>query len=492
MAGILTFVFCALMLVAGYAVYGRVAERVYGARRDMTMPCEERADGVDYVRMPTWRVFLVQLLNIAGLGPVFGALAGCLYGAAALVWIVVGCIFAGAVHDFLAAVMSAEHSGANMPYLVGHYLGKVSRSALRVVCVGLLLMVGVVFTTGPAGMLHALVSGVSVTQWCVIILVYYLLATILPINAIIGKIYPIFAAFFLFMVIGLAVALPMSEYPLLPTLDLTQNMHPQGMAMWPMIFVTIACGAISGFHATQSPMMVRCLQHARNLRPIFYGAMITEGAVALVWATVGLSLREIPTDYMLVGRDVVPLAAGGQALTFGQLSLASPATAVNAACHMLLGSVGAALAVFGVVVLPITSGDTAMRSCRLILADALHLPQQDIEKRLLLALPLFAAVVIISQCDFSVIWRYFGWANQVLSCFTLWSIAVCLRLRGKIHWIATLPAAFMTAVCTAYLLESPDCGIALSAAVGNGVACVLAFLCILLVTFRRPVPQDNP
>ena len=487
MVGLAVFLFCALLLVAGYAVYGRLAERVYGVSHSMTMPCEQRADGVDYVRMPTWRVFLVQLLNIAGLGPVFGALAGCLYGPVALVWIVVGCILVGAVHDFLAAVMSAEHGGANMPYLVGRYLGGWSRHALRVVCVGLLLMVGVVFTVGPAGMLHALVDSVSVNMWCVFILLYYLLATILPINTIIGRIYPVFGGFFLFMVVGLAVALPAGDFPVLPDVNFMHNVHPQGLSVWPMIFVTIACGAVSGFHATQSPMMVRCLADARNMRPVFYGAMVTEGLVALVWAVVGLSLREIPTEYMLVGKTVVPLAEGARALTFGQLSLVSPATAVNVACSTLLGPVGAAFAVLGVVVLPITSGDTAMRSCRLILAEALHVRQQRVAGRLALALPLFAVVIVISQLDFGVIWRYFGWANQVLSCFTLWSIAVCLRLRGRLHWIATLPAAFMTAVCTAYLLESPDCGIVLPEVSGNIGACVVSAACIsLLLVFRKP------
>ena len=485
MTGLLIFLLCALLLVVGYAAYGRVAERIYGVRKDRAMPCTTREDGVDYVRMPSWRVFLVQLLNIAGLGPVFGALAGCLYGPVALVWIVVGCIFVGAVHDFLAAVMSAEHDGANMPYLVGCYLGSSCRHALRLVCVGLLLMVGVVFTMGPAGMLHALVDSISVSAWCIIILLYYLLATILPINTIIGKIYPIFGAFFLFMVAGLAIALPFSEYPMLPDLDITANVHPQNLPVWPMIFVTIACGAVSGFHATQSPMMVRCLGEARLMRPVFYGAMITEGMVALVWATVGLSLREVATDYVLVGGTVERLTETGQALSFGQLSSLNPAAAVNAACSMLLGPVGAALAVLGVVVLPITSGDTAMRSCRLILADALHLPQQHVGKRLLLALPLFAVVIAISQVDFSVIWRYFGWANQVLSCFTLWSIAACLRGRGRSHWLATLPASFMTAVCVAYLLESKDCGICLSPTLGNAVAGAVSALCCVLLLVSR-------
>ena len=283
----------------------------------------------------------------------------------------------------------------------------------------------------------------------------------------------------------MAIALPFSEYPMLPDLDITANVHPQNLPVWPMIFVTIACGAVSGFHATQSPMMVRCLGEARLMRPVFYGAMITEGMVALVWATVGLSLREVATDYVLVGGTVERLTETGQALSFGQLSSLNPAAAVNAACSMLLGPVGAALAVLGVVVLPITSGDTAMRSCRLILADALHLPQQHVGKRLLLALPLFAVVIAISQVDFSVIWRYFGWANQVLSCFTLWSIAACLRGRGRFHWLATLPASFMTAVCVAYLLESKDCGICLSPTLGNAVAGAVSALCCVLLLVSR-------
>ena len=491
MTGVFYFALCVLLLVAGYAVYGRVAERIYGVRRDMKMPCETHADGVDYVRMPPWRVFLVQLLNIAGLGPVFGALAGCLFGPIALVWIVVGCILAGAVHDFMAAVMSAEHDGANMPYLVGRYLGRWSQHALRVVCVGLLLMVGVVFTMGPAGMLHAMMGEVSVQTWCVLILGYYLLATILPINTIIGRIYPLFGALFLFMVIGLAIGLPLSDYSILPDLDFSSNVHPQGISAWPLLFVTIACGAVSGFHATQSPMMVRCLGEARLMRPVFYGAMITEGLVALVWAVVGLTLREMPTAYAAVAGAVEPLKEGGTALSFGELSLLSPATAVHVACSQLLGSVGTWLAVLGVVVLPITSGDTAMRSCRLILADAMHLPQQSLSKRLVLALPLFAVVVAISQINFGVIWRYFGWANQVLACFTLWSIAVCLRQRRRCYWAAALPAAFMTAVCVSYFLESPDCGICFSPVIGNAIAGLVRLTCVLLVAFRRSQTPDD-
>lgn len=490
MTGLLVFFACVLLLVSGYVVYGRLAERVYGVDFCMLMPCRVKADGVDYVAMPTWKVFLIQLLNIAGLGPVFGAFAGCLFGPVALLWIVFGCIFAGAFHDFLAALISADNGGANLPEIVGRYLGRASGYAMRGLCVLLMLLVGVVFTTGPAGMLHTLVDSVSVTQWCLLILLYYFLATVLPIDVLIGRLYPVFGALFLFMAVGLAVTLPLSGYEILPNLDVTRNLHPQGLSVWPMIFVTIACGAISGFHATQSPMMVRCLADVRRARPVFYGAMVAEGLVALIWATVGLTLREAFTDYTLTadasGKMVPQLAeAGRNAVTFAQLSLCSPATAVNQACTTLMGPLGAVLAVLGVVVLPITSGDTAMRCCRLMLADALKLDQSGIIRRLLLALPIFAAVIFISQMDFSVIWRYFGWGNQSLACFTLWSITVCLRNRCRCHWFATMPAVFMTTMCTTFLLHAPECIIGMPLLPATIAGCAVSALCCILFFLHR-------
>ena len=476
MIGLLVLLFCVLLLVGGYCLYGRLAERIYGADPHAPMPCDTHHDGVDYVRLPTWKVFLIQLLNIAGLGPVFGALAGCLFGPVALLWIVIGCIFAGAMHDFLAALMSAEQGGANLPELIGRYLGRGAKYALRIICIFLLLLVGAVFTTGPAGMLHAMAGGISVTGWCAIILGYYLLATILPINAIIGKIYPLFGLLFLFMTLGLAIALPASGYEILPNLDFFTNVQPQGLPVWPMIFVTIACGAISGFHATQSPMMVRCLGSARLMRPVFYGAMITEGLVALIWATIGLTLRDVVMN--------AP-AACDASVSFMQLTLSSPAAAVNRACVLLLGNTGALLAVLGVVVLPITSGDTAMRSCRLMLAAATGLNQQNLVKRLVIALPLFALVILISQLNFGIIWRYFGWSNQVLSCLTLWSIAVCLHSKRRLHWIATLPALFMTCMCTTYLLFSPDCLIELPLHLSTFIGAAAALICLVLFLRKR-------
>ncbi len=467
MTGLFIFILSALLLVGGYLLYSRIAERVYGFNTALQMPCEKQADGVDYIAMPTWRVFMIQLLNIAGLGPVFGALGGCLFGPVCLLWIVLGCILAGAVHDFMAALASAERGGANLPEFIGHQLGKTALVVMRGLCILLMLLVGVVFTSGPAGMLHGIVDSVSVIWWCVIILVYYFLATILPIDVIIGKIYPVFGLLFLFMAVGLAVTLPFCGYEILPDLDFFTNAHPDGLSAWPMLFVTIACGAISGFHATQSPMMVRCLKSAKMMRPVFYGAMITEGLVALVWAVVGLTLRDVIS--------------------------ATPAIAVKQACSLLLGPVGAVVAVLGVVVLPITSGDTAMRCCRLMMADILHLNQRLVRNRLLLAIPLFVLVIIIANLDFSIIWRYFGWANQALSCFTLWALAVLLKCRGRFHWVVSLPAFFMTNVCICFLLCSPDCMIALPVAFSTIVSLVISaalFTCFLCRC--RPAGQQIP
>lgn len=481
----MAFIACVVILVLGYFAYGKVAERVYGVDLKLLMPCMRQADGVDYVAMPTWRIFMVQLLNIAGLGPVFGAFAGCLFGPVALLWIVLGCLLAGAVHDFLSAVLSAEHGGENLPELVGRYLGKPAHVIMRGLCILLMLLVGVVFTSGPAGMLHALVSDISVIWWSVIIMIYYFLATILPIDTIIGRIYPLFGILFVFMALSLAICLPLSgEVEVLPDLDILSNAHPVGLSVWPMIFVTIACGAISGFHATQSPMMVRCLQQARNLRPVFYGAMVVEGIVALIWCVVGLSLRDIVTDYALVTGEngkLMPelLSEGAQGAPFWQLIMASPATAVNQACRTLLGPAGAIIAILGVVILPITSGDTALRCCRLMVADIFNMKQASIGRRLLVALPLFAAVIVIANLDFSVIWRYFGWANQTLSCFTLWCLAVMLRVRGRFHWIVTVPALFMSSVCTTYFLHAPDCGISIPLGYATAAGAIVAVICLI-------------
>ena len=472
MTGYFVFFLCLALLALGYVFYGRFAQRVYGLEENKPMPCVSMPDGVDYVPLPTWRVFLIQLLNIAGLGPVVGAVSGCLFCPVALLWIVFGCILVGALHDFLAAAMSAERGGANLPELVGENLGESARHIMRLTCIFLLLMVGVVFTILPAGMLHGIWGGLSNMQWGFVILAYYFLATVLPIGAIIGRIYPVFGAVFLFMALGLAVTLPMSGHPILPNLAVFTNVHPMGASVWPMLFVTIACGAISGFHATQSPMMVRCLRKRSNLRLAFYGAMVVEGMVALVWAVMGLTLRDV-------------LISENQ--TLEQLITANPAAAVRFACMYLLGETGGMVAVLGVVVLAITSGDTAMRSCRLMLADVLHLKQHKPLARIALAVPLFLLVIFVSQLDFSAIWRYFGWANQALACITLWAISAYLRDHRRKYFITWIPALFMTMVCITFFFYAPECGINLPLWIATGIAVLGTALCMVL--FERRVSR---
>lgn len=466
MAGVVYFSLACLLLVLGYVFYGRLAERVFGVDSGRATPAVAHADGVDFVMMPRWRIFLIQLLNIAGLGPVFGALSGALFGPAALLWIVFGCILGGAVHDFMAAMISAENDGENLPEEVGRYLGGGMRRFLRVLCVVLCALVGVVFTTGPAALLASL-SATSPWVWCCAIFGYYFLATVLPIHTLIGRIYPFFGALFIFMALGVVTMFFASGQTVLPDTDFFANAHPNGAPIWPMLFVTIACGAISGFHATQSPLMVRCLPAMRDGRPVFYGGMIAEGIIALIWATIGLSFHQ----------------ADGAPLT--ELTLQNPSLSVTAVCTSLLGRTGAVIAVLGVVVLPITSGDTALRCARLILADMFKLPQRPVLNRLILALPLFALSISLTQIDFQVIWQYFGWFNQLIATVTLWTAAAALAIRAAWHWMATLPALFMTAMCTTYLLYVPEC-FALSLDIATVAGCVLAVLLLLLFlkTFR--------
>lgn len=465
MTGLLVFFLCVLLLIGGYAVYGRIAERVFGGRTDLEMPCKTHGDGVDFVPLPSWKVFMIQLLNIAGLGPVLGAVSGCLFGPVALLWIVFGCILAGAVHDFLSAMLCAHSGGKNLPELIGHWMGPVARHALRITCVVMLVMIGVIFTRTPAEML-ANITPLSATAFCVIILVYYFLATILPIQVLIGRLYPFFAAMFLFMAGALLVRLPFCGHEVLPDLHFFTNMHPKGLPVWPMIFVTISCGAISGFHGTQSPMMVRCLQEPRLMRPVFYGAMVTEGLVALIWATVGLTLRS-------------------------ELAGLAPGAAISSASELMLGQVGGIIAVLGVVVLAITSGDTALRVGRLIMADGLHLDQTSVAKRLMLAVPIFAVVIVLFNIDFNILWRYFGWANQGLACLSLWMLTIMLRQRKRPYWLTLIPAMFMTVVCVTYLLCAPECGIHLDVHTSTliGLGSLALFLILFWCNPRRIFPS---
>ncbi|MFV0439659.1 MAG: carbon starvation protein A [Desulfopila sp.] len=457
------FLTCAGLLILGYFTYGVFVEKIFGIDPQRQPPCFTRADGVDYVAMPTWKVFFIQLLDIAGLGPIFGPILGALYGPSALIWIVVGSIFAGAVHDYFSGMLSVRGDGKSIPEVVGDIMGMPARQALRLFSVILLLLVGVVFILGPASLLNNL-TGLNLQLFIIAIFLYYFVATILPIDKIIGQLYPIFGALLLFMTVGVMFGLLHHGYPILPNHDFATNVDPTGKPIWPLLFITLSCGAISGFHSTQSPLMARCLKNERLGRPVFYGSMIVEGIIALIWATVGMSFYQSPAAMNAV------IAAG------------TPAAVVNEACTTLLGPFGGFLAILGVVILPISSGDTAFRSTRLIIAETLKMNQSSAAKRLLIAVPLFVVAYAISLVDFNIIWRYFGWSNQMLSMLVLWSGAIYLAQKGKFHWICTIPATFMTAVDAAFILQA-KIGLNLSADISNIASVVIAAAAFLAFMF---------
>ena len=440
----ISFTLAILLLIAGYVVYGRVVERVFQADTKRITPAIERADGVDYIAMPAWKIFLIQFLNIAGLGPIFGAIMGIMFGPAAYLWIVVGCIFGGAVHDYLSGMMSLRSGGMSHTEVIGDQLGNGMRNFVRIFACLLVVLIGAVFVSGPADILHELIPSVSRYWWVYVILIYYVLATILPIDKVIGRIYPVFGALLLFMAVGILIAMYANRAPIPELWNGIAKPHPDGLPMFPMMFISIACGAVSGFHATQSPMMARCMQNEKYGRPCFYGAMIVEGIVALVWAAAAASFWG-SIDGLHEFIKGCPEGSNNSAL------------AVNEICNGWLGTVGGVLAVLGVVVAPITSGDTALRAARLIIADSLKYDQKKIVRRLVISVPLFAVVYLLLHVDFSIIWRYNGWANQTLAAITLWAITVYLARKDTKYWISLIPAAFMTFNCLCYVLYAKEC-----------------------------------
>lgn len=437
----ISFIGSLIALILGYVIYGKYVEKVFGVSENRETPAVRLADGVDYVELDWKKAFLIQFLNIAGLGPIFGAVAGALWGPAAFLWIVFGCIFAGATHDYLSGMLSVRHDGATIAEIVGHYLGDNAKKIMRVFSVVLLVLVGVVFVNGPAGILASMTS-INTLTWVAVIVAYYMLATVLPVDKLIGKIYPIFGASLIIMGIGIGGGLILKGYNI-PEISMV-NLHPKGTSIYPYLFITIACGAISGFHATQSPLMARCMKNEKEGRRIFYGSMIAEGVIALVWAAAAMTFF------------------GG---TEGLMNAGPAGVVVNTISNSILGKVGGALALLGVVACPITSGDTAFRSARLAIADAINYKQGPVKNRFIIAIPLFAVGIGLCFIDFAIIWRYFAWANQTLATIALWAGAVYLANEGKNHWIATIPGVFMTAVVTTYILIAPE-GFRLSETIG--------------------------
>lgn len=445
-----SFIISIVALVVGYILYGKFVEKVFGADPKRLTPAITKADGIDYVPMPAWKVYMIQFLNIAGTGPIFGAIMGAKFGPSCYLWIVLGSIFAGAVHDFFTGMLSLRHGGASFPEIIGEYLGKGTKKVVLVFSVILLILVGAVFVYSPATILGDMTGASygfkSILFWVVVIFLYYIVATLVPIDKIIGKIYPVFALALIFMAVGLMICL-FVKWPSIPEFwDGLGNRGPsvglKGQDIFPCLFITVACGAISGFHATQSPMMARCLKNEKLGRPVFYGAMITEGLVALVWAAV--------SSYFFFD--------GGAEAVGSSLSASAPQV-VGKVSYGWLGVFGGILAILGVVAAPITSGDTAFRSARLIISDGFHIDQKPLRKRLYIAIPLFAVATallwfnVANEDGFNIIWRYFGFANQTLACFSLWAFTVYLvRNKGKLYYLITLiPAIFMTTVCTDYI-----------------------------------------
>lgn len=450
-----SFLIAISALVAGYFLYGALMERVFGIRPSKSTPAYTRGDGIDFMPLPTWKVFLIQFLNIAGLGPIFGAIMGIMFGPAAFLWIVFGTIFAGATHDFLSAMISMRSGGASLPEIIGRELGKPIKNFVRGWSVLLLILVGAVFVVSPAGLLSGMVSDAHFTLfghqftialsskalWIGIIFTYYLLATLLPIDKLIGNLYPVFGVALLFMAVALlcillfgGVGIPSGfEDGLQSRFD--DGKHP----IFPMMFVSIACGAISGFHATQSPMMVRCLKNERLARPIFYGAMVAEGLVALIWAAAAIAFTN---GYAQLADHMAAHPEGASAI-------------VKEISMTWLGTFGGILAILGVIAAPITTGDTALRSTRLIVADVIKVDQKNMLKRIAVTVPIFALAFLLMCIDFNVLWRYFAWCNQTLAVFTLWAVTVYLARHRKAYVVTLLPALFMTAVSVSYLLYAP-------------------------------------
>lgn len=475
----ITFTLALVLLILGYFTYGAIVNKIFGPD-DRKTPALTKTDGVDYVPLPTWKIFMIQFLNIAGLGPIFGAIMGAQFGTASYLWIVFGTIFAGAVHDFFSGALSIRNGGESLPEIVGRFLGSKTKKVVCVFTLILMILVAAVFVSGPADILAGMTPDwMSSIFWIIVIFLYYILATILPVDKIIGKIYPLFAIALLFMAVGILVMLYVNS-PDLPEIWNGFGQKYEKNPIFPMMFISIACGAISGFHATQSPMMARCMTKEKHCRPIFYGAMVAEGAVALIWAAAA--------TYFFHENGV----ADSNGIAY---SGAAIATGIS---KEWLGTVGGILAILGIVAAPITSGDTALRSARLIAADFFKFDQRPISKRLIVGAPLFLltfGILFYSLSDadgFKIIWRYFAWCNQTLAVFTLWAITIYLVQRKKNFYIALVPALFMTLVCSTYICIAPE-GLSLPAQLSYilGGVCTSVALVWFITWYKRNKVNTN-
>ena len=481
----ISFFICLALLIGGYFVYGKIVENTF-APDDRETPAVRINDGVDYVVMPKWKLFLVQLLNIAGLGPIFRAMQGALWGPVVFLWITFGTIFAGGVHDYFSGMLSERNDGASISEVCGIYLGGVMKNVMRVFSVVLLVMVGTVFAVGPAGLIVTLLKNGGVTgmltsseMWLWIILAYYFIATFISIDKIIGRIYPLFGICLIIMAVGVIFGIFIHPEFTIPEIwSHFYNMHPKGTPVWSFMFITVACGAISGFHSTQSPLMARCMKSEKQGHFVFYGAMVAEGVIALIWAAAGCAIYEV---------------SGGLSTGLSAVLASGQSAAIYDVCIKTMGSVGVALAMIGVIVCPITSGDTAFRSARLVLADWFKNDQNKFSKRLILCVPLLAVGAFVGHLDYSIVWRYFSWTNQTLAMIVLWTASMYLFREKKNYWITAVPATFMSAVSMSYFFCAPEC-LHLSTTIAYPVGLVLAALFLgifIYATKKQPKPAKN-
>ena len=471
----ITFLVAILLLIIGYFTYGKFVEKVFGVNENRPTPAYSENDGVDYIPMGTKKNSMIQLLNIAGVGPIFGPIMGALYGPVAFLWIVLGAIFAGAVHDYLTGMISIRNKGAHLPELAGKFLGKAMKHIVNVFAILLLLLVGTVFVSAPASLIYSITPGMTVGVIASAIFIYYIIATLLPIDKIIGRVYPFLGALLVISALGIGGGLVITGAQI-PELTL-ENMHPAGLAIFPLLFLTISCGALSGFHATQSPIISRTTKNEKQGRKIFYGMMITEAIIAMIWAAAAMSL--------FYGTDLHAL-----------IQESGPAAVVSEISMTMLGAIGGTLAVIGVIVLPITSGDTAFRSARMIIADYFNIAQKKISKRLWIALPLFIISYALMQIDFTILWRYFSWANQSTAAIALWVGAMYLVLAKRNHWIASIPATFMTMVTFTYIANAPigfglPMNVSYFVAAFGTVLVVIAFVNLARKQIRKRIKIDE-
>lgn len=472
----ITFLASIALLILGYVIYSKIVEKIFGADDSIKTPAYTHSDGMDFVPMSWWKGNLIQLLNIAGTGPIFGALMGALYGPVAFIWIVIGCIFAGAVHDYFSGMLSLRHKGEQFPNLVGRYLGNGMKAFINILSIVLMILVAAAFTASPAQLISS-ITPLNFTVSLLIVFAYFILAAVLPINKIIGRIYPVFGAILIFMAASIGIALIFSGQTL-PNLTL-DNLHPGELPIWPLLMVTISCGAISGFHATQSPIVSKTLKKESDGRKVFYGAMVGEGIIALIWAAAGM------TFFGGTGGLQEALATGG------------PAGVVNEISTSLLGTLGGLLAILGVIILPITTGDTALRSSRMMLSELLEkiINLKGKAQVLLVTALVGVPTFLLANIDYSFLWRYVGWTNQLSATIMLWTATIFLLKYKKFHWICGIPALFMTGVSGTYIFYAPEgfqMSYNLSLAIGTAITIIVTFWYIVkIIQSHKRKNQSN-